>query len=47
LIDHDGHRPDCLNRFDRYTSDSFVDTDWRRTNAHKGIFTVVDRNAID
>jgi hypothetical protein len=46
LIDHDGHRPDCLDRFDRHISDSFVDTDWRRTNA-EGIFTVVDRNAID
>ena len=41
------HRSDSLDRFDRHLSDSFVDTDWRRTKAGRGIFTVVDRNPID
>ena len=41
------HRSDSLDRFDRHLSDSFVDTDWRRTKAGRAIFTVVDRNPID
>ena len=41
------HRSDSLDRVDRHLSDSFVDTDWRRTKAGRAIFTVVDRNPID
>jgi hypothetical protein len=37
-----GHRSDSLDRFDRHLSDSFVDTDWRRTKTGRAIFTVVD-----
>ena len=41
------HRSDSLDRVDRHLSDSFVDTDWRRTTPGRAIFTVVDRNPID
>jgi hypothetical protein len=41
------HSSDSLDRVDRHLSDSFVDTDWRRAEAGRAIFTFVDRNPID
>ena len=41
------HRSDSLDGVDRHLSDSFVDTNWRRTTSGRAIFTVVDRNPID
>ena len=40
------HRSDSLERVDRHLSDSFVDTDWRRTKASRASLIVTPSTSV-